>query len=122
MPRGQKKTSTGLTGLEVQPEAREVLIALYKKIAQELTKLPQTYAYRVDSEVYIQRRLSILLEETDALRAEEELDAGQLETLITEAEDELQHIIPSLLEFKPWDTPVTKWDTPSYIYSDVKHA
>lgn len=120
--RGQIKTSTGLVGLDVQPEARDILIALYKKIAAELTKMPADYPYRADSETNIQRRLSILLEETDVFRLEEEMDDGQLESLISEAEDELKHVLPSLLELKPWANPTSKWEKePSVIYSDTQH-
>lgn len=119
-PRGQKKTSTGLVGIEVQPEARDVLIALYTKIAQELAKLPKDYAYRVDNELYIQQRMAILLEETDPIRLEEEIDSGQLEVLIEEAESELHHTLPTLLELKPWAQPTSRWETSApYIYSDI---
>lgn len=122
-PRGIKKTSTGLTGLDVQPEARVILIELYKKMAAELAKFPEDYPYRIESEQQIQRRLSILLEETDVMRLEEEMDAGQLETLIDEADDELHHVLPTILDLKPWAKPPTKWDQKRPIlYTDVKIA
>lgn len=119
-PRGQTKTSTGVVGLDVQPEARDVLIELYKRCAAELTKFPEGFAYRVDNEQHLQQRLAILLEETDVIRLEEEIDDGQLESLIAEAETELNHTIPSLLELKPWATPINKWETKRpYIYTDI---
>lgn len=100
-----------------------MLIELYKKLASELAKFPEDFLYRTDSELYIQRRLSVLLEETDVIRLEEEMDAGQLETLISEAEDELTHVIPSYLELKPWESKLTKWDKKlPYLYSDVEIA
>lgn len=97
------------------------MIELYKKMAVELTKFPADFSYRVDNEHYLRRRLSILLEETDIIRLEEEIDDGQLETLIAEAQEDLSNEIPSLLELKPWATPVNKWETKRpYLYTDVE--
>jgi NADH dehydrogenase (ubiquinone) 1 alpha subcomplex subunit 5 len=119
--RGQKKTSTGLVGLAVQPEARAVLIELHKKLAAELTKMPETFHYRTDAEESIQLRLATLLEETDVIRLEEELDDGQLESLIEEIHEDLNVNLPALFELKPWSAEVSKWDKAKLsLYSDVK--
>lgn len=97
------------------------MIELYKRMAIELAKFPADFPYRVDNESHLRRRLSILLEETDIIRLEEEIDDGQLESMIAEAQDELAHELPNLLELKPWETPANKWDKARpYVYSDVE--
>lgn len=121
-PRGTPKTSTGLVGLDVQPHAREILIELYTRTAAELAKIPESYHLRKDIENTIRHRLSILLEETDVLRLEEEIDEGQLETLIANAKEELYSEIPRLLELKPWaKTSTNKWENQTHLYTDFKH-
>lgn len=98
--------------------AREVLKELYVKLFEELNTLPETLPYRVSLQRTILDRLRIINAETNPIRLEEELDAGQLEILIQYAEKELE-IIPQLVKEKTWESE--DWNRPIELYSDVRN-
>merc|ERR1711988_176408 len=97
------KNSTGLTGLPVVPNSREVLIKLYDetlKLCEEL--LPEGTPYRYSVEKFTKRRKKICEEEKDWRIIEKRINAGQMEELIQIAEDELK-LIPVMAEWQPWE-------------------
>jgi len=109
------KESTGLTGLDVQPHGREILIKLYEKILFELEKqIEPDSPYRQHTEKYVKERLQICREEEDIFRIEERIDEVQIEELILLAEQQLP-LIPLMAEEKPWVKE--KWHTVPMIYT-----
>lgn len=86
------KETTGIVGLEVVPNAREVLIGLYSKTLNEIQKVPEDEGYRKAVESFTNHRLKVCQEEQDWDKIESRLGCGQVEELIEEAKDELKLI------------------------------
>uniref|UniRef100_K3WST9 NADH dehydrogenase [ubiquinone] 1 alpha subcomplex subunit 5 n=1 Tax=Globisporangium ultimum (strain ATCC 200006 / CBS 805.95 / DAOM BR144) TaxID=431595 RepID=K3WST9_GLOUD len=101
-----KKTTTGIVGLPVNPNARQDLIKIYQKTLQEIKVLPENTVYRDSVERITNYRLKVTLENEDEHVIEKEINMGQLEELIEQAEDELS-VIPVYLENKLWEPPVS---------------
>lgn len=86
------KETTGIVGLEVVPNAREVLIKLYAKTLKEIEAVPEDEGYRKAVESFTRHRLKVCQEEEDWEMIEKRLGCGQVEELIEEAQDELKLI------------------------------
>lgn len=86
------KETTGIVGLEVVPNAREVLIGLYDKTLKEIQRVPEDEGYRKAVESFTRHRLKVCKEEEDWEAIEKRLGCGQVEELIEEAQDELKLI------------------------------
>lgn len=99
------KESTGLVGLEVVPNAREVLIGLYKQTLEAVQVIPDTAMYRKSVEEFTNFRLKVCEEEEDWQKIEERIRDGQVEELIETAKNELE-LIPRLAGTSC--TPLTK--------------
>jgi hypothetical protein len=83
------KQTTGIVGLDVVPNAREVLIDLYTKTLKEIKAVPEDEGYRKAVESFTSHRLKVCKEEQDWELIEKKLGCGQVEELIEEARDEL---------------------------------
>ncbi|KAK8710539.1 hypothetical protein V6N13_145858 [Hibiscus sabdariffa] len=83
------KATTGIVGLDVVPNAREVLIGLYTKTLKEIQAVPEDEDYRKAVESFTRHRLTVCREEEDWEMIEKRLGCGQVEELIEEARDEL---------------------------------
>lgn len=53
------KDSTGIVGLEVVPNAREVLISLYQQTLKAVAPIPESAQYRKTVEALTQHRLKV---------------------------------------------------------------
>ncbi|NP_001151372.2 NADH-ubiquinone oxidoreductase 13 kDa-B subunit [Zea mays] len=98
------KETTGIVGLEVVPNAREVLVGLYERTLKEIKAVPEDEGYRKAVESFTGHRLQICQEEEDWKRIEDRIGCGQVEELIEEAEDELK-LIAKMIEWDPWGVP-----------------
>ncbi|XP_047072120.1 probable NADH dehydrogenase [ubiquinone] 1 alpha subcomplex subunit 5, mitochondrial [Lolium rigidum] len=98
------KQTTGIVGLEVEPEARKVLIGLYTRALDEIKAVPEDEGYRKAVESFTRHRLQICQEEDDWKRIEDRIGCGQVEELIEEAQDELK-LIGKMIEWDPWGVP-----------------
>ncbi|KAK2366121.1 hypothetical protein P8452_54822 [Trifolium repens] len=98
------KQTTGIVGLDVVPNAREVLIGLYSKTLNEIQKVPKDEGYRKAVESFTSHRLKVCQEEEDWEKIENRLGCGQVEELIEEAQDELK-LIGYMIEWDPWGIP-----------------
>ncbi|XP_071732219.1 probable NADH dehydrogenase [ubiquinone] 1 alpha subcomplex subunit 5, mitochondrial [Rutidosis leptorrhynchoides] len=96
------KETTGIVGLHVVPNAREVLISLYYKTLTKIQRIPEDEGYRKSIESFTKHRLQVCEEEQDWEAIEKRLGCGQVEELIEEAKYELK-IINKMLEWDPWD-------------------
>ncbi|KAI6696383.1 hypothetical protein NL676_016502 [Syzygium grande] len=86
------KQTTGIVGLDVVPNAREVLIELYGKTLKDIQAS------------FTRHRLKVCQEEEDWETIEKRLGCGQVEELIEEARDELT-LISKMIEWDPWGVP-----------------
>ncbi|KAK8956838.1 hypothetical protein KSP39_PZI001258 [Platanthera zijinensis] len=98
------KETTGIVGLEVVPNAREVLISLYKRTLTEIKAVPEEEGYRKAVESFTNHRLRVCEEEQDWEVIEKRIACGQVEELIEEAQDELK-LIAKMIEWDPWGVP-----------------
>uniref|UniRef100_A0A0C9S3A1 TSA: Wollemia nobilis Ref_Wollemi_Transcript_15414_792 transcribed RNA sequence n=1 Tax=Wollemia nobilis TaxID=56998 RepID=A0A0C9S3A1_9CONI len=98
------KESTGIVGLEVVPNSREVLISLYNKTLKEVQIIPPNASYRKHVEAFTHHRLKVCQEEEDWELIEKRIACGQVEELIEDAQSELS-LIPKVAEWKPWEVP-----------------
>ena len=89
------KDTTGLVGLDVVPNAREVLIGLYNETLNAVKVIPENAVYRQNVERTTRYRLSICEQERDWEAVEAKVNAGQIEELIEQAKDELT-LIPKM--------------------------
>jgi hypothetical protein len=115
-PRFPPKISTGVFGLPVIPDAREVYLKQIKKILREIrVNLPPESRFRWLYERTYSFRQKILEAEEDPRVIEKRLNAGQLEELIEEGHNVLAQI-PIEVEDKDWikdpDNPtIFLWST-----------
>lgn len=84
------KKSTGLVGLPVVPNAREELIKIYAKTLEKVKMFPADVEYRKGVEQITNYRLSVVKRLPDHEAIEEEIDCGQVEELLDQAQDELE--------------------------------
>mmetsp|Transcript_20134 Transcript_20134/g.27877 ORF Transcript_20134/g.27877 Transcript_20134/m.27877 type:complete len:146 (+) Transcript_20134:128-565(+) len=98
------KVSTGLVGLDVEPNAREILIGLYERTLGEIQAVPADAGYRQVVEEFTNYRLQVCKDNTDLQAIEDAIMQGQVEELIDIAKDELS-LIPRMIERKPWIIP-----------------
>lgn len=101
---GRVKETTGLVGLEVVPNAREVLIKLYNDTLKAVEGIPDSAEYRKAVERFTKFRLQVCQEEEDWEKIEQRINGGQVEELIVIAKDELT-LIDKMKEWKPWEVP-----------------
>jgi NADH dehydrogenase (ubiquinone) 1 alpha subcomplex subunit 5 len=111
------KTSTGIVGLAVEPEAKAVLTRLYAQTLTALQAVPEDAEYRKMVEGLTKSRLAVVQGSDDLLAIEKTIGGGQAEQLIQQAKDELS-LIPRLIAasaFDPYDgSPAEE------IYTDLK--
>lgn len=90
------KSSTGIVGLAVQPEAKPILVSLYNQTLTALEPVPAASPYRKYVEGLTKERLAIVQGTDDLDVIEAQIGCGQVEQLIRQSEDELA-LIPTLL-------------------------
>ncbi|URD79786.1 NADH dehydrogenase (ubiquinone) 1 alpha subcomplex [Musa troglodytarum] len=125
---GKVKETTGIVGLDVVPNAREVLVSLYNRTLKEIQAVPQDEGYRKAIESFTRHRLQVCQEEEDWEVIEKRIGCGQVEELIEEAQDELKliakmiamgltsaELVMLLLEEKEWDP----WGVPEDYECEV---
>lgn len=86
------KETTGIVGLQVVPNAREVLINLYSKTLEEIKAVLEDEGYLQAVESFTRHRLHVCVEEQELEMIEKRIGCGQVEELIEEAQDELKLI------------------------------
>ncbi|KAF8516214.1 NADH2 dehydrogenase [Hysterangium stoloniferum] len=97
------KASTGITGLSVHPNPLPDLRATLQLTLQRLNGIPQHSAYRRATTAIVQNRLDILDRAgEDVGRVEREIDQGQIEEVIAQAQDELR-LVDHMGEWKAWE-------------------
>lgn len=59
------KKTTGIVGLDVVPNAKEVLTRLYEKTLSDIKIIPEGVAYREQVEKFTKHRLSVVQKHDD---------------------------------------------------------
>ncbi|XP_064633099.1 NADH dehydrogenase [ubiquinone] 1 alpha subcomplex subunit 5-like [Lineus longissimus] len=105
--RGLLKKTTGLTGLEVAKHPHKTLKVLYDKTLRTLEKMPDNAAYRKHTQKIVQSRLSVVNSQNDMKQVEDQINCGQAEELILQAERELI-LARKMLRWKAWEPLVAQ--------------
>mmetsp|Transcript_19561 Transcript_19561/g.27451 ORF Transcript_19561/g.27451 Transcript_19561/m.27451 type:complete len:167 (+) Transcript_19561:25-525(+) len=100
-----QKMTTGLSGIPVVPNSREVLISLYNKT------LAEANGFLAQDDVEFNRhvikltnwRLNVVKSTEDLAEIEEKVNCGQMEELIEQAENELELLYAMNLDFRLWE-------------------
>ena len=98
----RQKTTTGIVGLEVVPDAKPVLLGLYAKTLSMLEGVPAEAQYRKVITDYTKARMAVLKSTDDIPTIESKIGGGQVEQLIEQAKDELS-LIPKLIAARAFD-------------------
>ena len=80
------KSSTGIVGMEVRPDAPEILLSLYSKTLAELESLPAEAGYRSAVEALTKGRMAAVEGAKSIEEIETAIGGGQVEQLIQQAE------------------------------------
>uniref|UniRef100_A0A8C6B8W3 NADH dehydrogenase [ubiquinone] 1 alpha subcomplex subunit 5 n=2 Tax=Monodontidae TaxID=9747 RepID=A0A8C6B8W3_MONMO len=99
---GLLKKTTGLVGLAVCESPHERLKVLYTKILDVLGQIPKNAAYRKYTEQITNERLSMVKAEPNVKKLEEQLQGGQIEEVILQAENELS-LARKMVQWRPWE-------------------
>ncbi|XP_012861546.1 NADH dehydrogenase [ubiquinone] 1 alpha subcomplex subunit 5-like [Echinops telfairi] len=113
---GLLKKTTGLVGLAVCETPQERLRILYTKILDVLDQIPKNAAYRKYTEEITNEELNMVKMESDVKRLEAQLQGGQIEEVILQAEKELS-LARKMIQWKPWEplveeAPANQWKWP----------
>ncbi|XP_042779320.1 NADH dehydrogenase [ubiquinone] 1 alpha subcomplex subunit 5 isoform X1 [Panthera tigris] len=89
---------------------------LYTKILDVLEQIPKNAAYRKYTEQITNEKLSMVKAEPDVKKLEDQLQGGQLEEVILQAENELS-LARKMIQWKPWEPlveepPANQWKWP----------
>ncbi|KAF2078564.1 hypothetical protein CYY_000187 [Polysphondylium violaceum] len=96
------KKSTGITGLKVQPNGRQILSDLLHKTLTKLQLIPKEAGFRDLMESQTQFRLDVLKRETDVVIIENTIGCGQLEELIEDTKLDFK-VIDDVIKYKAWE-------------------
>lgn len=113
------KLTTNLTGLKVDPNALRTLNVIYGRLTRALQSLPEDYIYRKETENLIKTRVKIINNANgDIPRIEKEINCGQVEELILQADKELTYA-RNCVNWKPWEpliseAPPNQWAWPPH--------
>ncbi|XP_033613918.1 NADH dehydrogenase [ubiquinone] 1 alpha subcomplex subunit 5 isoform X1 [Fukomys damarensis] len=113
---GVERTTTGLVGLAVCETPQERLKILYTKILDVLGQIPKNAAYRKYTEQIASERLAVVEAESNVKKLEDQLQLGQIEEVILQAENELS-LARKMIKWKPWEPlveepPANQWKWP----------
>eukprot|EP00088_Acartia_fossae_P018707 TRINITY_DN20819_c1_g1_i2.p1 TRINITY_DN20819_c1_g1~~TRINITY_DN20819_c1_g1_i2.p1 ORF type:complete len:117 (+),score=43.07 TRINITY_DN20819_c1_g1_i2:34-384(+) len=105
-----------LTGMAIAKNPTHTLGVLYSKTLRALAKMPADYTYRKETESLITDRADIIKNSGNIADAEEKIGMGQIEEVITQAENELI-LARSILEWRAWEplaekAPENQWKWP----------
>lgn len=99
-----RKTTTGLTGLNVHHDPLPELTKTYQSTLSLLSSIPETSVYRQGVEALTQRKLKIVQAvDGNAVEAEKQLAEGQIEESLAIAQDELS-LVSKMIEWKAYVT------------------
>lgn len=115
------KRTTGIVGLDVVPNAREVLIKLYQKTLRDLQIIPEGVSYRQQVEEFTKYRMQVVQDNENIVEIERIIGCGQVEQLIEQAKGELT-LIPEYASWKIWEVPEPSPDDDEFsdIYDDLE--
>ena len=112
----RRKATTGITGLDPIKDPKPILAALYQETLETLSSMPAESVYRRATEALTRQRASIVESGTTNEGIEAEVQAGLVEEIVKQAQDELS-LAKRMLQWRPWEeledpAPKGQWDRP----------
>ena len=104
------KTSTGLVGLDVDPDYKNTLTNLYEDILETAKGIPEGAPYRGFLEATVSRNLKVVKESPDAETIEKTIGLGQVEQLAQQARRQLDYLPRYIGLFS------FSWTLPEFLY------
>jgi len=96
------KTTTGLVGVRVEPNAHLLLREVYQTTLDNCAVMPDTFLYKKVLVEYVNTRLKVLSESSDHAVIEKRFDDGrQIEESLEHAKDELE-LVGELIRKQAW--------------------
>jgi hypothetical protein len=96
------KTTTGIVGLEVEPNAHILLRAVYEETLKKLKAVPDSYGYKTTLSALVNERLAILQSTDDHAQIEAKFDNGRpIEESLAQAKQE-NELIDVIVAEKFW--------------------
>ncbi|XP_021569174.1 NADH dehydrogenase [ubiquinone] 1 alpha subcomplex subunit 5-like isoform X1 [Carlito syrichta] len=110
---GVLKKTTGFVGLTICDTLHERLRILYTKILDVLEQIPKNATYRKYAEQITNEKLAMVKAEPNVKKLEDQLQGGQIEEVILQAENELC-LVRKVMQWKPWEPlveepPASQW-------------
>lgn len=110
------KESTRITGLAVSSNPHHALNVLYSKILKSLEPMPDSAFYKQQTKSLVEERLKLVNTIKDPQELEKQMNSGQLEEVIKEAEYELV-LSRKMANWKAWEpliaeAPKDQWKWP----------
>ena len=97
------KKTTWITGLDVVPNAPEVLLSLYEETLRKVESYDVKDAYNAHLIQLVKYRQSIVQRESEVEAIEAAINCGQIEELIEQAEDEFDLLVAMNETIRPWE-------------------
>ncbi|KAH9835589.1 NADH2 dehydrogenase [Rhodofomes roseus] len=111
-----RKTTTGITGLEVHHDPIPHLIQTYKTTLERLSGIPETSVYRQGVEALTKHKLNIVQTANASIaEVEKQLDEGHIEESLDIATDEL-NLASKMVEWKAWEPLAEKPEPGQWEY------
>ncbi|KZT74659.1 NADH2 dehydrogenase [Daedalea quercina L-15889] len=111
-----RKTTTGITGLDVHHDPIPHLIQTYKTTLDKLSAIPETSVYRQGVEALTKHKLKIVqAADGNITEVEKQLDEGHIEESLDIATDELG-LVSKMVEWKAWDPLIEKPEPGQWEY------
>ena len=98
---GPLKLSTGIAYLDVEPFPRMKLMKLYYLTLDEISILPDEYAYKFLSRELTRFRMKVVDENASIRAIEDKVASGLIEELIFQAHNELK-LLRLMKKWQPW--------------------
>ncbi|KAH9937655.1 NADH2 dehydrogenase [Fomitopsis serialis] len=111
-----RKTTTGITGLEVHHDPIPHLIQTYQTTLERLSAIPETSVYRQGVEALTRHKLNIVQASGgNVAEVEKQLDEGHIEESLDVATDEM-NLVSKVVEWKAWEPLVEKPEPGQWEY------
>jgi len=111
-----RKTTTGITGLEVHHDPIPHLIQTYQTTLERLSAIPETSVYRQGVEALTRHKLNIVQASGGSVaEVEKQLDEGHIEESLDVATDEM-NLVSKVVEWKAWEPLVEKPEPGQWEY------
>lgn len=112
----RRKATTGITGLDPIKDPKPILASVYRETLDTLSAMPEGSVYRRATEALTKQRAAAVDSAADNAQIEAAVQAGLVEEIVKQAQDELA-LAKRMLLWRPWEeledpAPAGQWERP----------